>query len=63
MQLHWILDVLSDVKGFASQNGLHTLAEHLDSTLLIAAAEIRRAAPETMDFPATPQGTQGSDPT
>ncbi|MBE1283278.1 MAG: hypothetical protein GJ676_08185 [Rhodobacteraceae bacterium] len=36
----WILDVLVDLKSFASANGLGVLAEQLDDTLLIAAAEI-----------------------
>ena len=36
----WILDVLSDLKTFASANGLSALAEQLDDTRLIAAAEI-----------------------
>ncbi|MCH5374175.1 MAG: hypothetical protein JJ992_09375, partial [Planctomycetes bacterium] len=36
----WILDVLADLKSFASANGLGSLAEQLDDTTLIAAAEI-----------------------
>ncbi|UWQ92206.1 hypothetical protein QEZ52_05345 [Aliisedimentitalea scapharcae] len=36
----WILDVLVDLKSFASANGLGVLAEQLDDTMLIAAAEI-----------------------
>ena len=36
----WILDVLVDLKSFATANGLGTLAEQLDDTMLIAAAEI-----------------------
>ena len=36
----WILDVLADLKTFASANGLRALAEQLDDTRLIAAAEI-----------------------
>jgi hypothetical protein len=36
----WILDVLADLKSFASANGLGALAEQLDDTKLIAAAEI-----------------------
>jgi hypothetical protein len=36
----WILDVLMDLKTFASANGLGKLAEQLDDTTLIAAAEI-----------------------
>ena len=40
MQNDWILDVLADLKSFASANGLGALAEQLDDTTLIAAAEI-----------------------
>ena len=36
----WILDVLADLKSFATANGLKGLAEQLDDTTLIAAAEI-----------------------
>lgn len=36
----WILDVLSDLNAFAVANGLSALAEQLDDTRLIAAAEI-----------------------
>ncbi len=36
----WILDVLKDLKTFAKKNGLTALAEQLDDTALIAAAEI-----------------------
>jgi hypothetical protein len=40
MQNEWILDVLTDLRTFAHQNGLGALAEHLDDTRLIAAAEL-----------------------
>lgn len=36
----WILDVLSDLKAFAKQNGLSKTADQLDDATLIAAAEI-----------------------
>lgn len=39
-QNKWILDVLSDLNAFAAANGLSALAEQLDDTRLIAAAEI-----------------------
>lgn len=39
-QNEWILDVLSDLNAFAVANGLSALAEQLDDTRLIAAAEI-----------------------
>jgi hypothetical protein len=43
MQYDWILDVLNDLKAFAKTNGLSDLAEQLDDTSLVAAAEISRA--------------------
>ena len=36
----WILDVLTDLKSYASKNGLGVLAEQLDDTRLVAAAEL-----------------------
>jgi len=36
----WILDVLADLKAFASRNGLVALADQLRDTAVIAAAEI-----------------------
>lgn len=40
MQHDWILDVLADLQKFASANGLNTLAEQLEDTTLIAAADL-----------------------
>jgi hypothetical protein len=40
MKYDWILDVLDDLKTFAQGNGLPALAEQLDDTSLLAAAEI-----------------------
>lgn len=40
MQYTWILDVLTDLRTFAQANGLPGLAEQLDDTSLVAAAEI-----------------------
>ena len=39
-QHDWILDVLVDLKSFATANDLGALAEQLDDTMLIAVAEI-----------------------
>ncbi len=36
----WILDVLSDLKAFATENGLLALADQLDEAALVAATEI-----------------------
>ncbi len=40
MRNEWILDVLADLKAFAVANDMVALAEHLDDTTLIAAADI-----------------------
>ena len=39
-QFDWILDVLADLKSFAATNGLPALAEQLDDSMLVAAADI-----------------------
>ena len=36
----WILDVLADLKAFASSNGLTAISEQLDDTMLVAASEL-----------------------
>lgn len=56
-QNDWILDVLADLKAFASANGLGALAEQLDDTTLIAAAEITSKGHEA---DANVDGDQGS---
>ena len=40
MNADWILDVLADLKSYAAKNGLGVLAEQLDDTRLVAAAEL-----------------------
>jgi hypothetical protein len=40
MQSDWILDVLTDLKTFATINGFPALAEQLDDTAIVALAEI-----------------------
>lgn len=40
MQNDWIIDVLADLKNFASVNDLAALAEQLDDSIIIAAATI-----------------------
>lgn len=40
MHNDWILDVLKDLREFAVANNLGVLAEQLDDTSLVAAAEI-----------------------
>jgi hypothetical protein len=41
MQHDWIIDVLSDLRIFADNHKLGRLAEQLDDTILMAAAEIK----------------------
>ncbi|MCE8537786.1 hypothetical protein KBY27_09975 [Ruegeria pomeroyi] len=47
-QTEWILDVLSDLKTFANANGLSALAEQLDDTKIVAAAEIASKREEAL---------------
>lgn len=42
MEQDWVLDVLTDLKIFAQQNGMFNLAEQLDDTLLVAAVDLRQ---------------------
>ena len=51
MNADWILDVLTDLKSYATKNGLGVLAEQLDDTRLVAAAEL--ASLETRRAPLT----------
>ncbi len=43
MPHQWIIDVLIDLQGFARQNDMPDLAQHLDQTLALAARELARA--------------------
>jgi len=40
MKDDWILDVLADLRAFANSNGMGSLAEQLDDTMLVAAGEL-----------------------
>ena len=42
MQQDWVIDVLADLRAFARTNGLTSLAEQLDDTIMVAAADIER---------------------
>lgn len=44
MSKDWIIDVLTDLRTFAHLNELPSLAEHLDDTVLVAAAELAQSA-------------------
>lgn len=48
MRNKWILDVLADMRAFARANSLPRLAEALDDTALIAAAELEDQKPATV---------------
>lgn len=61
MQNDWILDVLADLKTFACANGLGALAEQLDDTTLIAAAEIASQSENTGAQANGEHGRFGSD--
>ena len=40
MTNEWIIDVLTDLKRFAQENGLHATASELDDVCLVALAEL-----------------------
>jgi len=40
MSQEWMINVLTDLKKFASMNGLCALAQQLDDTILFAATEL-----------------------
>lgn len=44
MSQEWIIDVLIDLRKFAGKNNLGRLAEQLDDTIHVAAAEISDCA-------------------
>ncbi len=46
MSQEWMIDVLTDLRKFAQQNGLMGLAEQLDDSILVAAAELKLNGPE-----------------
>lgn len=45
----WIIDVIADLKTYATKNGLSALAQQLDDTALIAAAEIASSHEKALD--------------
>ena len=45
----WILDVLADLKAFATKNGLSALAVQLEDAVLVAATEISALEGEGSD--------------
>ncbi|MGQ3488153.1 hypothetical protein [Roseovarius pacificus] len=64
MQNEWILDVLSDLKGFADQNGMSALADKLADTRLVATLDLLRQGKGTSAddrSPAFAAGQNGQD--
>jgi len=60
MSQEWIVDVLADLKTFARQNDMGQLAEHLDETMMVAAAELAHRVEgeaQLMDYDAPRTGT------
>lgn len=49
MSKDWIIDVLTDLKAFARQNDMPCLAEQLDDTVLVAAAELAQMSEARLD--------------
>ncbi|AVW92058.1 hypothetical protein [Celeribacter baekdonensis] len=47
MRNDWILDVLTDLRTFAEQNGLTASAEQLGDACLVVAAELSNVSPES----------------
>ena len=58
MESDWILDVLSDLRTFATSNDLPKLAAQLDDAALIAMAELARAPAQ----PGTPKPVEALSP-
>lgn len=44
MSKEWIIEVLADLRGFASANNLPTLAEHLEEAQVVALVELAQPA-------------------
>ncbi len=49
MSQEWMIDVLTDLKQFAQQNGLMGLAEQLDDSILVAAAELKQNGQDAVE--------------
>jgi hypothetical protein len=58
MSRNWIIEVLCDLHGFASANGLPLLADQLEEAQVVALAELAQDAPRN----AEPDGTQAGRP-
>jgi len=45
MSKDWIIEVLGDLRGFATMNEMPILADKLEETLVVAIAEVSQAEP------------------
>ncbi len=57
----WIIDVLADLKTFASENGLVALAGQLDDTMLVAAADVSSAEGAAQEMVSWEVGNTGKN--
>ncbi len=48
MRNDWILDVLTDLRSFAEQNGLTASAEQLSDACVVVAAELSHVEPQAV---------------
>ncbi|PJJ80658.1 hypothetical protein CLV77_2929 [Brevirhabdus pacifica] len=44
MRQDWVFDVLADLRSFAARNGMVKLADQLEDTMIVAAADIAATA-------------------
>ncbi len=61
MSNEWILDVIADLRAFASKNGLESLADHLHETSMVAALEL--TSRESQEVPAGDMSLPGGPTT
>ncbi len=59
MSNEWIIDVLTDLKNVAAQNGLRTTASELKDVCLVALAEIAALEAKNAGQPAAHEGRAG----
>ena len=56
----WIIDVLSDLKTYATKNGLSALSRQLEDTTLIAATEIASSEGKALETASWQVGNTGT---
>ena len=60
MKNDWILEVLGDLKGFASKNDLPALSEQLDDTFRIAVSELAIQSRKQQEYTLKSSGYTGT---